>query len=148
VLDTLRDRVCEYPSAAPDEDSQRERMARFESVMRSSPLVASYVRQLLINGGADGYAWFARATRQCAEDLTARARVGVAHVVDDVLVEAAILQFLVFAPALFSELLENNLGCPAWQVQARWQRVTAELLSYPLYPEDAIQPTVEQPFAT
>lgn len=135
VLKVLRQEVRDPTGDDPSRTAQ-QRLAAFGRMLRETPHVTGFLRHMLLDGSADGVAWFRQAVAAEAEDIRALEAAGLARPSRDVEAEATILLVLTLAPLLLQPLLESALDVDFGTAEgrARWGDVQRELLTSALYP--------------
>ena len=124
-------------STADDGDSSdpsrahARRTEGFAALMSAEPLLASYIRRMLLESSDEGLDLFSRMVTDGAGDLRRRAGSGMARPVDDVAAVAAVISLMALGPVLLPDHLVHVLGDEGVE---RWRTALSDLLSAPLYP--------------
>ena len=99
--------------------------------MSAEPLLASYIRRMLLESSDEGLDLFSRMVTDGAGDLRRRAGSGMARPVDDVAAVAAVISLMALGPVLLPDHLVHVLGDEGLE---RSRAALSDLLSAPLYP--------------
>jgi TetR/AcrR family transcriptional regulator, regulator of cefoperazone and chloramphenicol sensitivity len=136
VIEIMRTETAAAPTSDDPATSTDERLARFDRILNDTPHLAAYLRRMLLDGQADGIAWFREAVATTADDIKIRESRGQARTSADRQAEAAMLVVLAFAPLIMQPLLEAALEVDfgTESDRARWRRAQRELLTSALYP--------------
>jgi len=120
-------------------EAHRRRWLQFERATKNAPLVAAYVRRMLLSDDPSGLHWFKRTVDDGADHLIERANMNIARPVSDPHITAAMIVILGFAPVILRPQLEHalDLDFDDEHDRARWADAQTELLSSALYPEVA-----------
>lgn len=139
IGEATRDTSRDTSDVAAPAEAHRRRWLHFERATKNAPLVAAYVRRMLLGDDPSGLHWFKRTVDDAAEHLIERAEMNMARPVADPRATAAMIVILGFAPVILRPQLEHALGLDFDDEhdRARWAAAQTELLSHALYPEEA-----------
>lgn len=139
VVEAIGEMTRDAPTDAAPAEAHRRRWLQFERATKSAPLVAAYLRRMLLSDNPSGLHWFKRTVDDATEHLIERSDKNFARPVTDPQVTAAMTVILGFAPVILRPQLEHALGLDFdnERDRARWGNAQTELLSLALYPEKA-----------
>jgi AcrR family transcriptional regulator len=139
VVEAIGEVTRDASTATAPAEAHRRRWLQFERATQNAPLVAAYVRRMLLSDNPSGLHWFKRTVDDATEQLTERSDKNFARPVTDPQITAAMTVILGFAPVILRPQLEHALGLDFdnERDRVRWGDAQTELLSQALYPEEA-----------
>jgi AcrR family transcriptional regulator len=139
VVEAISEMTRDASDVTAPAEAHRRRWLQFERATTNAPLVAAYVRRMLLSDNPSGLHWFKRTVDDASEHLIERANMNIARPVADPRITAAMIVILGFAPVILRPQLEHalDLDFDNEHDRARWGDAQTELLSSALYPEEA-----------
>lgn len=138
VVATIREAMTDIPLDQPPPVVARARREAFDQIISGNPLIAGYLRRVILDGGPAGVALFTEAFDLVRSEMQALIDAKIARQLPDpevglVLYRAVNLAHIVFAP-LIEQMLGLSLSDPA--VLARFREAAIDLFTHPVFTEE------------
>ncbi|BBZ15553.1 TetR/AcrR family transcriptional regulator [Mycobacterium branderi] len=108
-------------------DAGRPELAGFDDLMTDNPMLAAYIRRILIEATPNAKRWFAEAVHRTTEQLREQRPEGLAEDPDELRTVAAMLLVITFGPVILGSALTDLLDCSAQEAQLRWRQTESRL---------------------
>ena len=137
VVSTIRQAVSGVGLDQPPHVAARARRQAFDQLIADNPLIAGYIRQVTLEGGAAGRALFTEAFELVRSEMQALVEAGIARPLPDPEIGLVLYRAINLAPIVFGPLIEQmlnvSLADPA--VVERFREAAVDLLTRPLFNE-------------
>lgn len=142
VVATIREAVSIVPLDQPPPVVARARRQAFDQLITGNPLIAGYMRRVIMDGGPAGVALFSESFDLVRSEMQALVEAKIARPLPDpevglVLYRAINLAHIVFAP-LIEQMLGLSLADPV--VLERFRDAAVDLLTHPVFTEEPDEP--------